>query len=99
MCPSLLQILAIYDRFGRLLYGDPSSPVDVLEYVVFESHITDEYGRWRIHGKVIPPWARGDVAASQKTRRLPPVAATPSTTDEPKSVAPVDEEGAPTPAP
>lgn len=65
------QILAIYDRFGRLIYGHPSSPVDVLEYVVFESHITDEYGRWRIHGKVIPAWARVDLAASQKTRRLP----------------------------
>ncbi|KAL5970034.1 putative 39S ribosomal protein L45 mitochondrial [Taenia solium] len=66
------QILAIYDRFGRLLYGHPSSPVDVLEYVVFENYITDEYGRWRIHGKVAPAWARGftAVAAPQKTRRL-----------------------------
>ncbi|KAH9286822.1 39S ribosomal protein L45, mitochondrial [Echinococcus granulosus] len=66
------KILAIYDRFGRLLYGHPSSPVDVLEYVVFENYITDEYGQWRIHGKVAPAWARGfaAVAAPRKTYRL-----------------------------
>ncbi|KAM7540935.1 hypothetical protein Aperf_G00000026419 [Anoplocephala perfoliata] len=66
------QILAIYDRFGRLLFGHPTSAVDVLEYVVFENYITDEYGRWRIHGKVVPPWVRGFAACPQKTRRLPP---------------------------
>ncbi|EUB58427.1 39S ribosomal protein L45 [Echinococcus granulosus] len=70
--PHIAAILAIYDRFGRLLYGHPSSPVDVLEYVVFENYITDEYGQWRIHGKVAPAWARGfaAVAAPRKTYRL-----------------------------
>nr|CDS16343.1 39S ribosomal protein L45 mitochondrial [Echinococcus granulosus] len=70
--PFYRSILAIYDRFGRLLYGHPSSPVDVLEYVVFENYITDEYGQWRIHGKVAPAWARGfaAVAAPRKTYRL-----------------------------
>ena len=50
------QILAVYDRFGRLMYGDPDQPRDVLEYVVLEKHIADEYGQWRVHGKVIPDW-------------------------------------------
>lgn len=50
------QILAIYDRFGRLMYGDPEQPRDVLEYVVMEKHIANEYGQWRIHGKIIPDW-------------------------------------------
>ncbi|TPP59176.1 Large subunit ribosomal protein L45 [Fasciola gigantica] len=46
------QILAVYDRFGRLLFGNPAVPVDVLEYIVMEKHITDEYGIWRLHSKI-----------------------------------------------
>ena len=30
---------------------------DVLEYVVFEKHISHQYGNWRLHAKIIPPWA------------------------------------------
>ena len=48
--------MAIYDRFGRLMYGSENLIKDVLEYVVFEKHLADEYGTWRIHGKVIPDW-------------------------------------------
>ncbi|BHF59672.1 39S ribosomal protein L45, mitochondrial [Sparganum proliferum] len=65
------QVLAIYDRFGRLLFGHPTSPVDVLEYIVFENHITDAFGQWRIHGKIVPPWARV-MATPNKTHRLLP---------------------------
>ncbi|KAK6182612.1 hypothetical protein SNE40_010257 [Patella caerulea] len=50
------QILALYDRFGKLMYGSEHLIKDVLEYVVFESHIADTYGQWRIHGKIIPDW-------------------------------------------
>ncbi|KAF6299130.1 mitochondrial ribosomal protein L45 [Rhinolophus ferrumequinum] len=49
--------LAIYDRFGRLMYGQEDVPKDVLEYVVFEKHLTNPYSNWRMHGKIIPPWA------------------------------------------
>nr|XP_006821245.1 PREDICTED: 39S ribosomal protein L45, mitochondrial-like [Saccoglossus kowalevskii] len=51
------QTLAIYDRFGRIMQGSETSPKDVLEYVVFEKHLMDKYGSWRIHGKIVPPWA------------------------------------------
>ncbi|KER34235.1 hypothetical protein T265_12450 [Opisthorchis viverrini] len=51
------QIMAIFDRFGRLLFGNPAVPVDVLEYVVLEKHISDEYGIWRLHAKIFPPRA------------------------------------------
>ncbi|XP_045669734.1 39S ribosomal protein L45, mitochondrial isoform X2 [Ursus americanus] len=51
------QTLAIYDRFGRLMYGQEDVPKDVLEYVVFEKHLVNPYGSWRMHGKIIPPWA------------------------------------------
>lgn len=50
------QTLAIYDRFGRLMYGSEHLVKDILEYVVFEKHLANEYGLWRIHGKVVPDW-------------------------------------------
>ncbi|XP_066111578.1 large ribosomal subunit protein mL45 isoform X2 [Saccopteryx bilineata] len=49
--------LAVYDRFGRLMYGQEDVPKDVLEYVVFEKQLTNPYGSWRMHGKIVPPWA------------------------------------------
>lgn len=50
------QMLAIYDRFGRLMHGSEVVTKDVLEYVVFEKHISNEYGKWRLHDKIIPDW-------------------------------------------
>nr|XP_018903060.1 PREDICTED: probable 39S ribosomal protein L45, mitochondrial isoform X1 [Bemisia tabaci] len=50
------QTLAIYDRFGRLMYGSEVVAKDVLEYVVFEKHIINVYGKWRVHDKIIPDW-------------------------------------------
>lgn len=50
------QTLAIYDRFGRLMHGSEILAKDVLEYVVFEKHLANEYGTWRLHGKIIPDW-------------------------------------------
>lgn len=48
------QSLAVYDRFGRLIYGSEVLAKDVLEYVVFEKHLSNEYGVWRVHAKIIP---------------------------------------------
>lgn len=53
----LVQTLAIYDRFGRLLLGSEEQPKDVLEYLVLERHLFNPYGRWRLHGKIVPSWA------------------------------------------
>ncbi|XP_023014765.2 mitochondrial ribosomal protein L45 [Leptinotarsa decemlineata] len=50
------QTLAIYDRFGRLIHGSEIIAKDVLEYVVFEKHLSNQYGTWRVHGKIIPDW-------------------------------------------
>nr|CAG4647392.1 EOG090X0DDP [Megafenestra aurita]SVE92647.1 EOG090X0DDP [Megafenestra aurita] len=50
------QTLAVYDRFGRLIYGSEVVAKDVLEYVVFEKHLANQYGLWRIHEKIIPDW-------------------------------------------
>ena len=48
--------MAIYDRFGRLMYGDPDLVKNVLEYIVFENRIVSVLSRWRVHDKVIPEW-------------------------------------------
>lgn len=50
------QTLAIYDRFGRLMHGSEMLAKDCLEYVVFEKHLSNEYGVWRLHEKIIPDW-------------------------------------------
>lgn len=57
------QTLAIYDRFGRLMYGSEILAKDVLEYVVFEKHLSNEYGVWRLHDKLIPDWMPPKVPA------------------------------------
>ena len=55
--PSLfVQALALYDRFGRVMFGNEDLERDCLEYIVFENHLSDTNGRWRIHDKVIPEW-------------------------------------------
>ncbi|CAF0733885.1 unnamed protein product [Didymodactylos carnosus] len=50
------QTCAIYDRFGRLMFGSETLPKDVLEYVVFEKLLTNPYGIWRVHSKITPNW-------------------------------------------
>jgi len=57
---SILQILAVYDRFGRLSHGSEVIAKDVLEYVVFEKHLANLYGIWRIHAKITPAWAQSE---------------------------------------
>jgi large subunit ribosomal protein L45 len=51
------QTLAVYDRFGRLMHGSEIVAKDVLEYVVFEKHLANLYGVWKLHDKIVPPWA------------------------------------------
>ena len=48
------QCLALYDQFGRLIFGSEEAFRDCLEFVVFERHLTDEYGKWRVHGRIKP---------------------------------------------
>lgn len=47
----------MYDRFGRLAFGSDTLPKDVLEYVIFEKHLTSQYASWRLHDKVVPSWS------------------------------------------
>jgi large subunit ribosomal protein L45 len=51
------QTLAVYDRFGRLMHGSEIIAKDVLEYIVFEKHLANLYGFWKMHDKIVPSWA------------------------------------------
>ncbi|KAJ8924419.1 hypothetical protein NQ315_007215 [Exocentrus adspersus] len=69
------QILAVYDRFGRLMHGSEIIAKDVLEYVVFEKHIANQYGTWRVHAKIIPDWLPPrEPRATTYMRREEPIA-------------------------
>lgn len=39
------------------MLGSEEQPKDVLEYLVLERHLVNPYGRWRLHGKIVPSWA------------------------------------------
>lgn len=38
------------------MHGSEILAKDVLEYVVFEKHLANQYGTWRLHAKIIPDW-------------------------------------------
>jgi large subunit ribosomal protein L45 len=48
------QVLAVYDKSGRLYRGHPTEPRTVVDYVVMERHIVDPNSSWRIAGKLMP---------------------------------------------
>uniref|UniRef100_A0A0N5A9J9 26S proteasome complex subunit dss-1 n=1 Tax=Syphacia muris TaxID=451379 RepID=A0A0N5A9J9_9BILA len=54
-----IQKLAIFDRFGHLVLGSEKETRPVLEYVVFENHIANLDGLWRLHDKLYPKWTHG----------------------------------------
>ncbi|KAB0398637.1 hypothetical protein E2I00_013884, partial [Balaenoptera physalus] len=57
-CSSLLKQGNAYGQVTiRMHTRQEDVPRDVLEYVVFEKHLVNPYGSWRMHGKIIPPWA------------------------------------------
>eukprot|EP00088_Acartia_fossae_P023571 TRINITY_DN2456_c0_g1_i1.p1 TRINITY_DN2456_c0_g1~~TRINITY_DN2456_c0_g1_i1.p1 ORF type:complete len:364 (-),score=98.19 TRINITY_DN2456_c0_g1_i1:121-1212(-) len=66
------QTLAVYDRFGRLIHGNENVVKDVLEYCVFEKHLSNLYGIWRLHGKIIPDWKPRNENFGRLTYRLQP---------------------------
>uniref|UniRef100_A0A1B6CEE5 Large ribosomal subunit protein mL45 n=1 Tax=Clastoptera arizonana TaxID=38151 RepID=A0A1B6CEE5_9HEMI len=73
------QILAVYDRFGRLMHGSEILAKDVLEYVVFEKQLSYKYGSWRIHAKIIPDWMppKDNMLKTFRLQLSPPVEALP----------------------
>lgn len=54
------QIMAAFDRHGRLVLGSPTDVKEVFEYVVFEKYLSNEYGLWRVHERIRPELADSD---------------------------------------
>ena len=65
------QCLAIYDQWGRLHLGSPDKPEVVLEYLVFERHVSNPYSNWRIHAKIRPDWDQNRRQPIRPTFRRP----------------------------
>ena len=42
------------DQYGRHIKGSDKKVKKVKDYVVFERHIVNKYGRWKVCGKVFP---------------------------------------------
>jgi large subunit ribosomal protein L45 len=85
------QTLAVYDRFGRLMNGSEVVAKDVLEYVVFEKHLSDQYGTWRLHAKIIPSWAPPKEPILRTFRKPPEADAPPPPAPTPPSEEVEDE--------
>lgn len=87
------QCLAIYDRFGRLMYGSENVVKDVLEYVVLENHISNLYGHWRIHSKIIPEWmpSRDPILRTYRLPEFEAIEDDPEEEDENVEVKPSDD--------
>lgn len=73
------------------MHGSEILAKDVLEYIVFEKHLANEYGTWRIHDKIIPDWLP-PTEPSTKTYRVQPEVEKES---ESVSTAVVEEDVAP----
>lgn len=86
------QSLAIYDRFGRLMHGSEILAKDVLEYVVFEKNISNLYGEWRMHDKIVPSWAEPKQPSPTTYRYIEPVEEEPDDQGEKQEVEAVQLE-------
>ena len=50
--------MAIKDKHGRHIKGSDKEVREVVDYVVFERHLTNKYGKWRVCGKLFPQLPR-----------------------------------------
>lgn len=65
------------------MHGSEIIAKDVLEYVVFEKHLANQYGIWRVHAKIIPDWLPPrDPSATTYLRRDKPIPETEASASE-----------------
>lgn len=48
------QVMAVKDKHGRRIKGSDKEVREVIDYVVFERHLSNKYGKWRVCGKLFP---------------------------------------------
>ena len=49
-----LKVMALKDKHGRHISGSDKEVREFVDYVVFERHLTNEYGVWKVCGKLHP---------------------------------------------
>ena len=49
-----LKVMAIKDKHGRHITGSDKEVKECIDYVVFERHLTNRYGVWKVCGKLHP---------------------------------------------
>lgn len=55
MMSSPFQLMAVYNHRGEVVKGDPQTPKEIIDYVVFERHLVEpEKTSWRIAAKLPP---------------------------------------------
>lgn len=50
----IYQVFAEKDKYGRHVKGSDKQVKEVVDYVVFERHLSNKYGKWRVCGKLFP---------------------------------------------
>ena len=68
----IFKVVAIKDKYGRHITGSDKEAKQVTDYVVFERHITNRYGTWRVCGKLHPLPRKKDTG-KQLARNVPAV--------------------------
>ncbi|XP_032222441.2 probable 39S ribosomal protein L45, mitochondrial isoform X2 [Nematostella vectensis] len=64
------QVMAVKDQHGRHIKGSGKTVKKVTDYVVFERHLPNEFGRWRVAGKVFQPLQQSP-AVAQSSGNMP----------------------------
>ena len=67
-----LKVMAIKDKHGRHITGSDKEIKEVVDYVVFERHLTNNYGVWKVCGK-LHPLPQKTNAGKQLARTVPSV--------------------------
>lgn len=67
------QVMAVKDKHGRHLKGSDKEVREVVDYVVFERHLSNKHGKWRVCGKLFAPLPqRPNIVQRQLTEKNVP---------------------------
>jgi len=47
-----MKVMAIKDKHGRHITGSDKEVKEIVDFVVFERHLTNKYGVWKVCGKL-----------------------------------------------
>jgi len=65
------QMIALTDRYDRLISGSKKTPKEMLDFIVMERNLGDPYSQWRICGKLEPRGLARDSLTRKIQNKLP----------------------------